>query len=166
MHFTEHASIATANFDEPATISSFKRVPFQSNSWRQHSSQVRLTEEKRNMVDLPPGKNLVESKWTFKHNEVLEEKITRYKARLVAQGYSQQHGVDYDEVFAPVAKFSSIRFVLAIANRQSIHQMEVKTAFLNGDLEEEIFMKQPKGFVDKKHPNMVCKLRKGLYGLK
>ena len=92
--------------------------------------------------------------------------ISRYKARLVAQGFSQQEGVDYEETFAPVAKYSSIRTVLAISNELNleVHQMDVKTAFLNGDIDTDIYMKQPEGFV--RDSTKVCKLRKGIYGLK
>ena len=74
--------------------------------------------------------------------------ISRYKARLVAQGFSQQEGVDYEDTFAPVAKYSSIRTVLAISNELNleVHQMDVKTAFLNGDIDTDIYMKQPEGF--------------------
>jgi hypothetical protein len=120
------------------------------------------------LVDLPKGRNLVGCKWVFKTKRDASGEIDRFKARLVAQGYSQEHGIDYDEVFAPVAKYKSIRSVLAIANQYNleIHQMDVKSAFLNGKLEEEIFMKQPEGFVDEKNPNKVCRLNSSLYGLK
>ena len=114
------------------------------------------------LVDLPKSKNIVGSKWVFKHKRGANGQIQRCKARLVAQGYSQKSSVDYDEVFSPVAKYNSIRTLLAIVNQfdLELHQMDVKTAFLNGDLEEEIFMKQPEGFIDKHHPNLVCKLQK------
>lgn len=120
------------------------------------------------LVNLPPNKNLVGCKWLFKLKRDSEGKVDRYKARLVAQGYSQEAGLDYDEVFAPVARYTSIRTVLAIANALDleVHQMDVKTAFLNGDLENDIYMQQPDGYVDKTKPNMVCKLKKSLYGLK
>ena len=120
------------------------------------------------MVDLPKSKNIVGSKWVFKHKRGANGQIQRCKARLVAQCYSQKSGVDYDEVFSPVAKYNSICTLLAIVNQfdLELHQMDVKTAFLNGDLEEEIFMKQPEGFIDEHHPNLVCKLQKSLYSLK
>ena len=86
----------------------------------------------------------------------------------MAKGYSQKEGLDYKETFAPVAKFASIRTLLALAAHQDyeIHQMDVKTAFLNGDLDVEIYMRQPEGFVVAGQEELVCKLRKSLYGLK
>ena len=120
------------------------------------------------LVELPKGKNVVGCKWVFKVKKDGDGKVDRLKARLVVQGYSQHEGVDYDEVFSPLASYSSIRSVLAIANELNyeIHQMDVKTAFLNGDLDTDIFMKQPDGFVDDTHPDYVCKLNKSIYGLK
>ena len=120
------------------------------------------------LVKLPDGKNVVGCKWVFKHKGDANGNIQRYKARLVTQGYSQKSRIDYDEVFAPVAQYNWIRAVLATANELDleIHQMNVKTAFLNGNLEEEIYMQQPDGFVDTDNPEMVCRLRKRLYGLK
>ena len=120
------------------------------------------------LVDLPEGRNLVGCKWVYKAKQNADGDIDRYKSRLVAQGYSQEAGVDYDEVFAPVAQYKSIRTVLAISNQfdLEIHQMDVKSAFLNGELSDEIYMKQPEGFVDPNHPNKVCRLNRSLYGLK
>ena len=120
------------------------------------------------LVEPPEGKNIVGCKWVFKLKHNADGSIDRYKARLVTQGYSQEPGQDYDEIYAPVAKYTSIRSVLAIANQLDldIHQMDVKTAFLNGSLENEIFMRQPEGYVSQEHPNFVCKLNKGIYGLK
>jgi len=94
--------------------------------------------------------------------------IRRFKARLVAQGYSQKYGEDYDQVFAPVVKHSTFRTLLAIAarNEMKVYHMDAKTAFLNGTIDEVIFMKQPPGFVVEDKPNLVCRLKKSLYGLK
>ena len=120
------------------------------------------------LVPLPKGKNVVGSRWVFKVKCGADGSVERFKARLVAQGYSQSLGVDYQEVFSPVVRYSSIRSLLAVANIRDweIHQMDVKTAFLQGDLDEEIYMKQPDSYVDKERPNHVCKLKKSIYGLK
>ena len=119
-------------------------------------------------MDLPPGKNVVGCKWIFKIKKNADGSFNRFKARLVAQGFSQEEGIDFHEVFAPVAKYNSIRTVLAVSNALDLelHQMDVKTAFLNGTLEEDIYMSQPQGCIEKDKPEKVCKLRKSLYGLK
>ena len=94
--------------------------------------------------------------------------LDRFKARLVAQGYTQTHGIDYEEVFAPVAKYSTIKSLLTLANAHDleVHHLDVKTAFLNGSVEHDIYMSQPEGFIDPNRPNYVCKLNKSIYGLK
>uniref|UniRef100_H3H9D6 Reverse transcriptase Ty1/copia-type domain-containing protein n=1 Tax=Phytophthora ramorum TaxID=164328 RepID=H3H9D6_PHYRM len=106
--------------------------------------------------------------WVFRVKENQAGEIERFKARLVAKGFSQKYGIDYDETFAPVAKFTSIRIVLSLAAKYGLklHQMDVKTAFLNGVLDEDIYMAQPDGYVDEDHPDHVCKLKRSLYGLK
>ena len=104
----------------------------------------------------------------FKVKTNADGEIERYKARLVAKGFSQVEGIDYTETFAPVAKYGSIRCVLALAAQLDleVHQMDVKTAFLNGDLEEEIYMRQPPGYITDETKDKVWKLKKCLYGLK
>ncbi|GKF03070.1 ribonuclease H-like domain-containing protein [Tanacetum coccineum] len=94
--------------------------------------------------------------------------LSRYKARLVANGSNQQHDVDFDETFSPFVKSVTIRTVLSLAvSRQwPIHQLDVKNSFLNGDLSETVYMHQPHGFVDSRYPNHVCLLQRSLYGLK
>ena len=91
--------------------------------------------------------------------------ITTYKARLVAKGFQQVQGVDYNEIFSTVAMLKSVRIMLAIATIYEIWQMDVKTAFLNGFLKEELYMMQPEGFVNPKVANKVCKLQRSIYGL-
>ena len=108
-------------------------------------------------------------KWALKHKKNEIARIVRLKARLVARGFSQIYGVDYLDTYASVVKLASIRILLAIAAIYGleIHQMDVVTAFLAGDLEEEIFMEQPEGFeVGIKEDDLVCRLRRSLYGLK
>jgi hypothetical protein len=120
------------------------------------------------LVDLPDSRKAVENKWIFKRKTDADGNITVYKARLVAKGFRQIQGVDYDETFSPVAKLKSVRILLAIAAffDYEIWQMDVKTAFLNGDIEEELYMVQPKGFVDPENADKVCKLQRSIYGLK
>jgi hypothetical protein len=116
-----------------------------------------------NLVDLPQGCKTVKCKWVFKWKA-----DGHYCARLVAKGFTQLEGVDFDETFSPVAHFESLRLVLALATLEDreIHQMDVKSAFLHGDLDEEIYMEQPIGFVVAGQEHKVCKLQKALYGLK
>src|SRR3954451_15254847 len=104
------------------------------------------------LVDLPDSRKAVEKKWIFKKKTDTDGNITVYKARLVAKGFRQIQGVDYDETFSPVANLKSVRILLEIAAffDYEIWQMDVKMAFLNGDIEEELYMVQPKGFVDPK----------------
>lgn len=117
------------------------------------------------LVDLPSGKQAIGCKWVYKLKLDDKGNVCRYKARLVAKGYSQKYGENYDEVFAPVARSTTFRILLSIAGIKGYHvkHFDVKTAFLNGEIEEEIYMNQPPGF---KVGNKVCKLKKGLYGLK
>jgi Reverse transcriptase (RNA-dependent DNA polymerase) len=121
------------------------------------------------LVDAPKGVNIVGSKWVFRAKKDAAGIVVRYKARLVAQGFSQVPGIDYFDTFAPVARLSSIRAVLSIAavNDYEIHQIDIKGAYLNGILtsDETIFMKQPPGY-RVGSPEQVCRLRKTLYGLK
>ena len=120
------------------------------------------------LVPPPTDKNIVGSRWVLRIKRGEDGAMGRFKARLVAQSYSQIKGTDYDKVFSPVARHTSLRSLLALANAHDleIHQMDVKTAFLNGTLDCEIFMSQPEGFVDPKKPDYVCKLKKSIYGLK
>jgi len=120
------------------------------------------------LVVPPQGVKPIENKWVFKRKTDMDENLTVYKARLVAKGYRQIQGVDYDETFSPVAMFKSIRILLALAAfyDYEIWQMDVKTAFLNGDLEEVVYMTQPMGFVDPNNAEKVCKLQRSIYGLK
>ena len=122
----------------------------------------------RTLVDPPSDRKAVECKWIFKKKTDADGNVTVYKARLVAKGFRQVQGVDYDETFSPVAMFKSIRILLAIAafHDYEIWQMDVKTAFLNGNIDEELYMMQPEGFVDPKDADKVCKLQRSIYGLK
>jgi hypothetical protein len=107
-------------------------------------------------------------KWMFKVKRDLARNIVKHKARLVVKGYAQVHGVYYDEVFSPVARMETVRLLLALAaqGEWEVHHMDVKSAFLNGDLKEDVYVQQPPGFVDPRAPRRVLKLKKALYGLK
>nr|GFA91328.1 retrovirus-related Pol polyprotein from transposon TNT 1-94 [Tanacetum cinerariifolium] len=120
------------------------------------------------LVPRPEGKSIIKTKWIFKNKKDESNLVIRNKARLVIVGYSQQEGIDYDDTFAPVARIEAIRLFLAYAAHKdfTVFQMDVKTAFLNGILKEEVYVGQPLGFVSKQYPDHVYALNKALYGLK
>ncbi|GJR79954.1 putative ribonuclease H-like domain-containing protein, partial [Tanacetum coccineum] len=119
------------------------------------------------LVDLPFGKKVIGTKWVFRNKRDERSIVVKNKARLVAQGHRQEEGIDYDEVFAPVARIEAIRLFLAFASYKGflVYQMDVKSDFLYGTIEEEVYVHQPPGFVDPAHPNKVYKVVKALYGL-
>ncbi|GKB80456.1 putative ribonuclease H-like domain-containing protein, partial [Tanacetum coccineum] len=119
------------------------------------------------LVDLPYGKKVIGTKWVFRNKRDERSIVVKNKARLVAQGFRQEEGIDYDEVFAPVARIEAIRLFLAFASYMgfTVYQMDVKSAFLYGTIGEEVYVHQPPGFVDPAHPNKVYKVIKALYGL-
>ncbi|KAK1560777.1 hypothetical protein Q3G72_030819 [Acer saccharum] len=120
------------------------------------------------LVDLPKGIKPIGCKWVYKRKRGMDGKVETFKARLVAKGYTQKEGIDYEETFSPVAMLKSIRILLSIAASLDLEiwQMDVKTAFLNGSLDESIYMMQPEGFIEKGQVDKVCKLQKSIYGLK
>jgi len=136
------------------------------------SMQEELNQFQRNdvwdLVPKPPQKDIIGTKWVFRNKLNEQGEVTRNKARLVAQGYSQQEGINYTKTFAPVARLEAIRLLLSYAVNHGIilYQMDVKSAFLNGVIEEEVYVKQPPGFEDLKYPDYGYKLKKSLYGLK
>ncbi|GJT58407.1 putative ribonuclease H-like domain-containing protein [Tanacetum coccineum] len=119
------------------------------------------------LVDLPNGAKVIGTKWVYRNKKDERGVVVRNKARLVAQGHRQEEGIDYDEVFAPVARLEAIRLFLAFASYMGfiVYQMDVKSAFLYGTIEEEVYVSQPPGFVDPDHPKKVYKVVKALYGL-
>ena len=119
-------------------------------------------------VNAPKDKKIIGCKWVFTVKYKIDGRVDRYKARLVAQGFSQTYGIDYEETFAPVTKLNSIRVLLSIVVNLDweLSQFDIKNAFLNGELEEEVYMKVPLGFEEEMGNSKVCKLHKSPYGLK
>ncbi|WP_222927389.1 reverse transcriptase domain-containing protein, partial [Xylella fastidiosa] len=163
--------VETVEYDEPSSYAE----AVSSNECAQWcvamSEEIESLQKNQTWELVEPLKNrrIVGCKWVFKRKPGIpgvEE--ARFKARLVAKGFSQKEGVDYNEVFSPVVKHSSIRTLLAIVACYDLEleQLDVKTAFLHGELEEQIYMRQPEGFVVSGKEDHVCLLRKSLYGLK
>ena len=119
------------------------------------------------LCKFPTGKRALQNKWVYRLKEE-EGGEKRFKAKLVVKGFAQKNGIDFDEIFSPIVKMTSICIVLSLVATEDLHleQVDVKTTFLNGDLDEEIYMAQPRGFEVKDKENLVYKLKKSLYGLK
>ena len=115
------------------------------------------------LVDLPKGRKVIKNRWVFNLKSDGQK-----KARLVAKGFSQVEGIDYDEIFSPVVQFETVWMMIALAALKDWHisGLDVKTAFLYGELDEELYMEQPEGFKDPKNNNKVMRLKKAMYGLK
>ncbi|GKA07765.1 retrovirus-related pol polyprotein from transposon TNT 1-94 [Tanacetum coccineum] len=141
------------------------------HSWIE-SMQDELNQFKRldvwELVECPVGRNIITVKWIWKNKTDAENTVIRNKSRLVAKGYRQEEGIYFEESFSPVARLDSVRIFVAYAAHKNftIFQMDVKTTFLNGPLKEEVFVRQPDGFVDPEFPNHVYRLKKALYGVK
>ena len=152
---------------EPSTATQALDIPH----WKQAMDAEYTTLVKNHTWDLVPSSDamrIVNCKWVFHTKLKVIGSLDKYKARLVAKGFQQTPIVDFFETFSPFVKVSTIRIVFTIAVSQgwNIQQIDINNAFLNGDLQEEVFMSQPEGFVNPTKPNHVCRLRKALYGLK
>ena len=151
---------STSSITEPLTLEEALSCSEKEN-WReamQTEFKSLCVNKVWDLVPPPKDRKVINSKGVFKCKLGETGLVERYKARLVAQGYSQTPGIDYEETFSPVVRFESVRSVIALAvhGNLKLHRMDVKTAFLNGELTEEVFMKQPKGFVEKGKENLVC----------
>jgi hypothetical protein len=166
------SSIDPNDEDEPATVQEAINHPTRGKQWEkaiQNDIDSLTKNHTWDLVPRPRDRQIVTNKFAFKHKKDECARIVRLNARLVARGFSQIYGIDYLDTYAPVVKLASIRILLAIAaiHGLGIHQMDVVTAFLAGELEEEIYMEQPEGFkVGSKGDDLVCRLRKSIYGLK
>lgn len=167
---TQHIAFKVSEIDEPTTIKEALSGKH-SKQWKEAADaeyKALMENDTWELVKLPRERKAIGCKWVFRVKYNGEGQVERFKGRLIAQGYSQKYGIDYDETFSPVARFSSIRTLIAFAVEMGmqIHQMGVVTAFLNGDLKEEIYMQQPPGYNQPRKEGLVCKLKKSLYGLK
>ena len=166
----QHTAYRVTHIVEPQTYEQAQQSP-QSKEWlaaAENEYQSLIENHTWDLVELPPDRTPIGSKWVFKAKHNSDGTIERFKGRLVAKGYSQQHGIDFYKTFSPVVSYTSIRTLLAYAlqRNMTIHQMDVVTAFLNGDLNEENYMSQPDGFIKPGTEHLVCKLRKSIYRLK
>ncbi|GJU90861.1 putative ribonuclease H-like domain-containing protein [Tanacetum coccineum] len=152
--------------EEPKKVIHALKDPSWIEAMQEELLQFKL-QEVWTLVDLPNGKRAIGTKWVFRNKKDERGIVIRNKARLVAQGYTQEEGIDYDEVFAPVARIEAIRLFLAYASFKDfmVYQMDVKSAFLYGKIEEEVYVCQPPGFEDPDFPDRVYKVEKALYGL-
>ena len=167
-----HANYACCHFAVNIEPQSYDEAMASSErkQWLEAIGSELKSLEKNNTYTLQPvprGRKVVKCKWIFKIKRKFDGGV-RYKARLVAKGFTQKHGVDYKETFAPVVKYKSLRLLLAIANERSMvcHQMDVTTAFLNGDIDHEVWVQPPEGLLKPGQEGMAWKLNKALYGLK
>lgn len=158
-----------SSINEPRTYNEAKR----DSNW-----QIAIQKEYKALTDngtwelcqLPKGRKAITCKWVFKLKLDSDGKVASHKARLVARGFTQQEGIDFKETYSPVVKFTTIRLLLAFATEwdMNVHQLDISTAYLNADIEEELYMMQPEGFVqyDSSGKPLVCRMKKSLYGLR
>ena len=169
-HQVHHVAYNVRQISEPRTIEEAVTGEY-AKEWKEAADseyKSLMENETWDLVELPSDKTAIGCKWVFKVKHKSDGTVERFKGRLVAKGYAQKFGFDYLETFCPVVRFSSVRALIAFAvqNDMLIHQMDVITAFLNEDLDEDIYMQQPDGYVQCGSEHLVCKLKKSLYGLK
>ena len=152
---------------EPRTI----KDALENESWIEDMNEEIVKIEKKKtwtLVPRPKDKNVIGTKWVFRNKLNEDGQVSRNKARLVCKGYTQEEGIDYGETFSLVARLEGVRTLLAYVAHKGfkVYYMDVKSTFLNGIIDEEVYIKQPKGFVDPDKRDMVYKLHKALYGLR
>ena len=163
-------SVAFTEHTDPSSVSEARSAPDRLEWENAMETEMRslLSNKVWELVEPPPNRKIVGSKRVFKWKIDANGIVERYKARLVAQGCTQKFGLDYEETFSPVVRFESIRFLLAVGaqHKLQLHQMDVSTAFLHGELTEEVYMRQPEGFIESGKEHLVCHLQRSIYGLK
>ncbi|GJY72246.1 retrovirus-related pol polyprotein from transposon TNT 1-94 [Tanacetum coccineum] len=161
----EHSPIISQGFEESPKTPTFHDDPLNESPHEDSTSQGSSSNE---LVPCPDNVFLIKLKWIYKVKTDESGGVLKNKARLVAQGFIQEEGIDFEKSFAPVARIEAIHIFVANAahKNMTIYQMDVKTAFLNDELKEEVYVSQPEGFVDQDNPSHVYKLKKALYGLK
>lgn len=166
-HVLDPEELLLATGDEPLTFQEAEPHACWRKAMLDELSSI-VDNHTWSLTELPAGKKPIGLKWVFKLKKDSAGEVIKHKARLVAKGYVQRAGIDFDEVFAPVARLDSVRMMLAIAAHAGwdVHHLDVKSAFLNGNLDEEVYVTQPPGFVRDGHEHKVLRLHKALYGLR
>jgi hypothetical protein len=169
-HYGDWAQLAATPIIEPKTYHDAIKSPNHTH-WQQAMTEEYnslLQNQTWSLTTLPQGRTAIECKWTYKLKYNADGTIARYKAQLMAKGYLQCLGIDFFETYSPVVCMDNIRIILSIVvvDNLELRQFDIATAFLNGTLQEEIYMRQPIGFQDPNHPEHVCRLHKSLYGLR
>jgi Reverse transcriptase (RNA-dependent DNA polymerase) len=170
VNFVDHIVADSPKYPEPASYTAAISGP-QGDLWKQSidiEHQALLENQTWDLVPLPPGRKAIKSKWIFKVKYKSDGNVEKFKSRLVILGCMQKSGLDYNEVFAPVCRLESLRMFLAISAALDlhIHQLDISTAFLHADIDEEVYMQQPEGTQKPGTAHLVCRLRKALYGLR
>jgi hypothetical protein len=163
----EQTHLALLSTIEPNCFEEASKDEFWNKAMDEELDQIEKNDTWE-LVPRPKNKNVIGTKWVFRNKLNEDGQVTRNKARLVCKGYAQIEGIEFEETFSPVARMEAICFLLAYACSKNVkvYQMDVKSSFLNGELEEEVYIEQPEGFQLSENTDYVCKLKKALYGLK
>jgi transposase InsO family protein len=167
IHSPEQTHLALSSTIEPTCFEEANKDEFWNKAMDEELDQIEKNDTWE-LVPRPKDKNVIDTKWVYMNKLNEDGQVTRNKARLVCKGYAQVEGIDFEETFSPVSRMEAIRLLLAYACSKNIkvYQMDVKSTFLNGELEEEVYIEQPEGFQLSENTDYVCKLKKALYGLK
>lgn len=161
-YYGEWAAVTSTGLDESKTVKEALAGPDKANWMTAMEKEMESlrTHDVWDLVELPRDLKVVGSKWVYKLKKNADGSVEWYRIRLVAQGFTQKFGIDYDETFCPIVRFQSVRtvIVLGVQNGLKLHQMNVATAFLNGELKEEVYMKEPEGFETEGQEHLVCRL--------